>query len=105
MNKATWEDDIENCLPGTLILYNEDVKLPVERDDCTVIGAPMTKLARGLNPKLGRMIANMVYVGMLAEILGLDDAALDDAVAAQFKGKAKAIDLNMQAVDLGRTHS
>ena len=104
MNKATWEDDIENCLPGTLILYNEDVKLPVERDDCTVIGAPMTKLARGLNPKLGRMIANMVYVGMLAEILGLDDAALDNAVAAQFKGKAKAIELNMQAVDLGRGH-
>ena len=40
---------------------------------------------------------------MLAEILGLDDAALDDAVAAQFKGKA-AIELNMQAVDLGRGH-
>tara|TARA_B100000401_G_scaffold418436_1_gene342283 strand:- start:98 stop:1891 length:1794 start_codon:yes stop_codon:yes gene_type:complete len=104
MNKATWEDDIENCLPGTLIIYNQDVKMPVERDDCTVIGAPMTKLARGLNPKLGRMIANMVYVGILAEILGLDDAALDDAVAAQFKGKAKAIDLNTQAVDLGRAH-
>ena len=44
MNKATWEDDIENCLPGTLIIYNQDVKMPVERDDCTVIGAPMTKL-------------------------------------------------------------
>tara|TARA_B100001996_G_C18670303_1_gene596491 strand:- start:2462 stop:4255 length:1794 start_codon:yes stop_codon:yes gene_type:complete len=102
MNKATWEDDVNNCLPNTVIIFNEDAKMPVEREDCTVIGLPMTKLARGLNSKLAKMIANMVYVGVLAEILGLDDAALDEALAAQFKGKAKAIELNLEAVDLGR---
>ena len=72
MNKATWDDDIANCLPNTLILFNTDVKMPVERDDCTVIGVSMTKMARGLNPKLAKMISNMVYVGLLAEILGLE---------------------------------
>ncbi|MBN16571.1 MAG: ferredoxin oxidoreductase [Euryarchaeota archaeon] len=102
MNKATWEEDVKNCLPNTLIIFNEDVKMPVERDDCTVIGLPMTKMARGLNPKLAKMIANMVYVGVLAEILGLEDAALDEALAAQFRGKVKAIELNLEAVDLGR---
>jgi len=102
MNKATWDDDIENCLPGTLILFNEDVKMPVDRDDCFVIGVPMTKMARGLNPKLGRMISNMVYVGLLAEILELDQDKLNVAIAQQFKGKARAIELNLEAVNLGR---
>ncbi len=102
MNKATWEDDIANCLPGTLILFNTDVKMPVDREDCTVIGVPMTKIARGLNPKLGRMISNMVYVGLLAEILELDSDKLNDALAHQFKGKARAIELNLEAVNLGR---
>ena len=102
MNKATWDDDVANCLPDTLILYNTDAKMTVEREDCTTIGVPMTKMARGLNPKLAKMISNMVYVGLLAEILGLDDAALDAALAQQFKGKARAIELNLEAVDLGR---
>ena len=102
MNKATWDDDIENCLPGTLILFNEDVKMPVDRDDCFVIGVPMTKMARGLNPKLGRMISNMLYVGLLAEILELDQDKLNTAIAQQFKGKARAIELNLEAVNLGR---
>ena len=102
MNKATWEEDIANCLPGTLILFNEDVKMPVERDDCIVIGVPMTKMARGLNPKLGRMIANMMYVGLLAEILGLDQGKLTLALTQQFKGKARAIELNLEAINLGR---
>ena len=102
MNKATWEDDVADCLPGTLILFNEDVKMPVDRDDCFVIGVPMTKMARGLNPKLGRMISNMIYVGLLAEILELNQDKLNDAIALQFKGKARAIELNVEAVNLGR---
>ncbi len=103
MNKATWENDIEDCEPNTLIVYNTDVKMPVERDDCTVIGVPMTKMARGLNPKLARMISNVIYVGVLAEILGLDEEALNTTVANQFKGKARAIELNLEAISLGRT--
>ena len=103
MNKATWDDDVADCLPGTLILFNEDVKMPVDRDDCFVIGVPMTKMARGLNPKLGRMISNMIYVGLLAEILELDQDKLNVAIENQFKGKAKAIELNLEAVNLGRS--
>jgi len=103
MNKATWDDDVADCLPGTLILFNEDVKMPVDRDDCFAIGVPMTKMARGLNPKLGRMISNMIYVGLLAEILELDQDKLNVAIENQFKGKAKAIELNLEAVNLGRS--
>ena len=34
MNKDTWEKDLASLDPGTIIIYNEDAKLPVDRDDC-----------------------------------------------------------------------
>ena len=42
MNKDTWLADVEKAEPGTIIIHNMDVKLPVERDDCIVLGMPMT---------------------------------------------------------------
>ena len=102
MNKATWEKDIEACEPGTLIIYNSDAKLPVERDDCLVFPVPMTKMARGLHPKLARMIANMYYVGALVHLLQIDMESVRILLEKQFKGKASAIELNMQAIDEGR---
>jgi 2-oxoglutarate ferredoxin oxidoreductase subunit alpha len=50
------------------------------------------------------MIANMVYVGVIAELIGLDSTILDSAVNKQFNGKAKAIELNASAITLGREY-
>ena len=105
MNKDTWLADVEKAEPGTIIIHNMDVKLPVERDDCVVLGIPMTKMARAINPKLARMIANMYYVGGLAEVLGIDANALQAALTQQFKGKEKAIELNTRAIDEGRAYA
>ena len=105
MNKDTWFADVEKVEAGACIIYNEDVKLPVERDDCIVLGMPMTKMARAINPKLARLISNMYYVGGLAEVLGLDDEAIHAAVAQQFKGKERAIELNTRAIEEGRAHA
>ena len=102
MNKDSWVGDLEKLQQGTVVIYNSDVKLPVERDDLILYPVPMTRIARGLNPKLSRMIANIVYVGVLAEVLGLDEAKLEAALAKQFGGKQKAIELNLEAVQLGR---
>tara|TARA_B100000809_G_C15119172_1_gene523602 strand:+ start:699 stop:2483 length:1785 start_codon:yes stop_codon:yes gene_type:complete len=104
MNKATWDNDIASLESGTVVIYNSDVKLPVERDDLILYPVPMTTIARGLNPKLARMIANMVYVGVIAELIGLDGSILDSAVNKQFNGKAKAIELNANAITLGREY-
>jgi len=105
MNKDTWVDDIENAESGSVIIYNENVKLPIGRDDCTVFGMPMTKMARGVNPKLSRLIANMYYVGALAHLLKIDENAILKAVTNQFAGKEKAIELNMRAIGEGREYA
>ena len=80
MNKDTWIEDLEKLEPGTIVVFNEDVRLPVEREDCIVLGMPMTKMARKINPKLGRLIANMYYVGALAHLLGIEEFAIKKAV-------------------------
>ncbi len=105
MNKDTWHKDLAGIEPGTVVIYNEDAKLPVDRDDCPSFGMPMTKMARGINPKLARLICNMYYVGALAHLLGIDDAAIGEALNDQFKGKEKAIELNLRAIGEGRAYA
>ena len=101
MNKATWEEDLNKLEPGTSVIYNSDVKMPIEREDLVLYPVPMTKMGRSLNPKLGKMIANVVYVGVLVELLGMDVEIMKKAISKQFKGKEKAIDLNIQAAQMG----
>ncbi|MEE3232313.1 MAG: 2-oxoacid:acceptor oxidoreductase subunit alpha, partial [Candidatus Thermoplasmatota archaeon] len=105
MNKDTWHKDLAGIEPGTVVIYNEDTKLPVDRDDCPSFGMPMMKMARGINPKLARLMCNMYYVGALAHLLGIDDAAIGEALNDQFKGKEKAIELNLRAIGEGRAYA
>ena len=102
MNADTWFKDIEKVESGSIIIFNENVKLPVERDDCLVFGLPMTKLARGINPKMAKMIANMYYVGVIQHLIGIDQVALEKAVNRQFKGKKSAVEVNLRAIEEGR---
>jgi len=102
MNKDTWEKDLNNLEPGTIIIYNQDLKLPVERDDCVVLPMPMTKMARSISPKMAKLMANMYYVGALAHILKIDEGAIKSAVSNQFGGKEKAIEWNLQAIAEGK---
>tara|TARA_Y100000766_G_scaffold99522_1_gene84937 strand:- start:263 stop:2050 length:1788 start_codon:yes stop_codon:yes gene_type:complete len=105
MNKDTWQKDLDNLDPGTVIIYNEDTKLPVDRDDCIVLGMPMTKMARKISPKMAKLMANMYYVGALAHILKIDDDAIRKSISQQFGGKEKAIEWNMQAISEGKEYA
>jgi 2-oxoglutarate ferredoxin oxidoreductase subunit alpha len=105
MNKDTWEKDLNNTEPGTVIIYNQDVKLPVERDDCVVLPMPMTKMARSISPKMAKLMANMYYVGAIAHILKIDQGAIEAAVSNQFGGKEKAIEWNLQAIAQGKAYA
>ena len=105
MNKDTWDKDLNNLEPGTIIIYNQDVKLPVERDDCIVLPMPMTKMARSISPKMAKLMANMYYVGALAHLLDIDQKAIEAAVSSQFGGKEKAIEWNLQAIAEGKAYA
>ena len=105
VNKATWAEDLAALEPGSVVIWNMDSKMPMDREDVVSYPVPMTKLARTLSPKLAKLVTNIVYVGVLAELLGITDEALHKAVAGQFKGKASAIELNTTALELGRNYA
>lgn len=104
VNPATWDEDLAALEPGTVVIWNENAKMEMTRDDVISYPVPMMGLARKINPKIAKLVTNIIYVGVLAEMLGIDQAALEDAVAKQFKGKESAIELNITALGLGRDY-
>ena len=102
-NPQTWVHDLEHIAPGGVVLANADIGLPIERDDLIVHSAPFTSLARGLDTRLHRKLASMVHVGVLTELLSIDPGLIHHAMATQFAGKARAIELNIQAIEAGRS--
>ena len=104
VNPATWEDDLASLEPGTVVIWNSDGKLPMDREDVISYPVPMNSIARKMSPKLARMITNMVYVGALAELLSIDQGMIEKSISKQFGGKEKAIELNAEATRLGREY-
>ena len=100
MNQSSFTKDLEYICPGGILFYADDIKLPIERTDITVYPMPVKKLAReaDVSPALRDYIANMVYVGVVARILGIDMDAIHEALNFHFKGKQKAVDSNFNVV-------
>ena len=66
-----------------------------------------TKLATEITPdsRLRKLLANMIYVGVVGELLEIDPAEMEHALTKQFKGKAKAVALNKTALEVGRKYA
>jgi 2-oxoglutarate/2-oxoacid ferredoxin oxidoreductase subunit alpha len=50
---------------------------------------------------LRKYLTNMIYVGALAQLLGIPAETVEEGLHAQFRTKAKAVELNMKAVCIG----
>ena len=99
-NLATVQEDIRNLPPGGVCLYNADWRTIPERDDIIYYGVPVNEFVvkTGMKGKLKDYIANMVYVGALAQLLGISLESLDEALNFHFKGRRKLVDSNMSVV-------
>jgi 2-oxoglutarate ferredoxin oxidoreductase subunit alpha len=69
----------------------------------TFYPVPFDKLVAQVCPeaKLRRLVKNMIYVGVVDFLLGIELAESEKAVAKQFATKKKAAELNMAAVRSG----
>src|SRR5574339_1288434 len=47
------------------------------------------------------LVGNMIYVGVLAQMIGIDLEMINAALTFHFKGKQKPIDMNFNAVKAG----
>jgi len=108
-NEATIDQDIKLVPPGGVLVVDEEIRAAdkVGRDDITVYAVPMTAIAKpfGPDPRLRKLLANMVYVGVVAELLGLDAEVLKQAVHDQFAGKEKVVKLNLDVITAGQKYA
>jgi 2-oxoglutarate/2-oxoacid ferredoxin oxidoreductase subunit alpha len=103
MNPESFSKDMESVVPGGAFFYPDNIRQPITRDDIAAYPMPVQKLVResGAPANLKDYIANMVYVGVLAAILGIDLEKIKQALDFHFKGRAKPIDLNFGVVQAG----
>jgi len=108
MNPQTWDRDLAEIETGGYLFYDSTKPLPPAiRDDITVIGVPLTALcnARYSLPRERQLFKNIVYVGALSALLGMDPAVLEAALADQFSGKEKLVRANVEALHMGRDYA
>jgi 2-oxoglutarate ferredoxin oxidoreductase subunit alpha len=100
LNPATFAQDLASVLPGGAFFYSDDTRFPITRQDVAVYPMPVKKLVRESDapPNLRDYVANMVYVGILAQMLAIDLDKIYQALSFHFKGKTKPIDLNYNLV-------
>ena len=103
MNAQTAREDVEGLPSGALCIYDAPLNCKTIRNDIHFFEVPFAKLAADLaeDSKLRKLLTNMVYVGIVAELIGIEREEILVAITKQFKGKKKAIDPNVAAIDKG----
>jgi 2-oxoglutarate/2-oxoacid ferredoxin oxidoreductase subunit alpha len=105
MNPQTWGKDVASIGPGGYLLHDSTKPLHEEiRGDIEVIGLPLTAMCNAAysDPRQRQLFKNIIYVGALSALIGIDPAVSDQLVAEQFAGKERLIRPNLEALAMGR---
>ncbi|HET7845822.1 MAG TPA: 2-oxoacid:acceptor oxidoreductase family protein, partial [Xanthomonadales bacterium] len=106
MNPQTWDGDLAEIEPGGYLFYDDSKPLPRSkfRADISVIGMPLTRICNETysDARQRQLFKNIMYVGALSQLLGIDPAAIEKLFSEQYKGKEKLLDSNVRALHLGR---
>lgn len=107
MNPETARDDMLGLPAGAVAIYEESLDLKKYRDDVICYPVPFDRITAEVCPvsKLRKLVKNMVYVGVVAQLLAMDLAAVEAAVRRQFERKPKAADLNWAAILAGHKYA
>ena len=103
LNPETAQDDVQALPPGGVAIYEENLKLDQARGDVVFYPVPFDKLTAAICPevKLRKLVKNMVYVGVVAQLLAIDMAVVESNLRRQFAKKQKVFDLNFGGVKTG----
>jgi 2-oxoglutarate ferredoxin oxidoreductase subunit alpha len=103
MNPQSFAQDMGEVLPGGAFFYDDSIKYDVTRTDIHAYAMPVKEIMRDqkdVPSNLKELVANMVYVGILAQTIGIDLEKIKAALEFHFKGKQKPIDLNYNVVQV-----
>jgi 2-oxoglutarate ferredoxin oxidoreductase subunit alpha len=104
MNPETAREDVLKLNAGAAVIYDEPLKLNELRTDLHFFPVPFDKLVAPVCPdaKLRKLVRNMIYDGVVAQLLCIEMDEIHKALGKQFgKKKAKAAELNWGAAKAG----
>ncbi len=109
MNPQTWDKDVAEIESGGYLFYDSTRPLPASRlrGDVTALGMPLTAICneRYTDARQRQLFKNIIYLGALSALLGIDPAVIEGLFAEQYKGKEALLDANRTALALGRDHA
>ncbi|MBN8735111.1 MAG: 2-oxoacid:acceptor oxidoreductase subunit alpha [Xanthomonadales bacterium] len=109
MNPQTWDEDVKGLAAGGYLFYDSSKPLPKFkfRDDVTVIGVPLTDIANRTwdDPRQRQLFKNIMYLGALSALLGIERDVVVQLIGEQYKGKQALLEPNVHALDLGRDYA
>ncbi len=105
MNPQTWDRDLAEIESGGFLFYDSTRPVPPSRfrDDITVIGVPLTAMCNEAYelPRERQLFKNIIYVGALAGLLGMEPEVIEGLLAEDFAGRDKLIAANVEALRMG----
>ena len=104
INPDSFVRDLASVAPGGAFFYADDIKQPITRADVAIYPMPVKEIVKkdpNVPSDFRDLVGNMVYVGVLAQMIGIDIEKISAALNFHFKGKQKPIDMNLNAVKAG----
>ena len=103
LNPETAKQDMLEMDSGGAAIYEESFNLKQYRDDVACYPVPFDKITASIcpEPKLRKLVRNMVFVGVAAQLLSIDLSVVEAGLKKQFAKKQKVFDLNFGAVKAG----
>jgi 2-oxoglutarate/2-oxoacid ferredoxin oxidoreductase subunit alpha len=105
MNPQTWAEDVVELGPGGYLFYDNSKPLPLSRfrPDVNIIGMPLTEICNRTysDPRQRQLFKNILYVGGLAWLLGMELPVIEKLIGEQYKSKEKLLNANVKALNLG----
>src|SRR6185437_4928953 len=107
LNPETAREDMLALPVGGVAIYEENMNLKQYRDDVVCYPVPFDKITSAVcsEAKLRKLVKNMVYVGVAAQLLNINLAIIEKSVRKQFAKKQKVFDLNFGAVKAGHDYA
>ena len=101
MNPETAVEDVKRLNPNGILLLNSTISPPDTRADISIIKMPIEEIleASASPSNLGIYLANMVYVGILSFLIGIDLEQIEKALEHHFNHRRSAVDPNLNVVN------
>jgi 2-oxoglutarate ferredoxin oxidoreductase subunit alpha len=103
LNPDSATSDVQALLPGSVVIHEEHLIFDPVRNDLILYPVPFDAITAAVCPesKLRRLVKNMVYVGVIAQLLSIDMRLVEEDLRQHFSNKQKVFDLNFSAAMAG----